>query len=94
MVDLLELAARLGAGLLDDVANAAFLPVREYRHQQVAAVGEVPVKTALGYLEPFRQHFDAQARDAFLGEHLGGAGDPGGPVELGTRLFHDVFHTQ
>ena len=35
----------------------------------------------------------AQARDAFFGEHFGGARDPGGTVELGAGLFRNFFHT-
>ena len=93
VIDLGQLLAGLGACLLDDVADPAFLPMVQDRKQQVAAVLKVPVETALGHLEALGEHLDAQAGNAFLGQHLDGGGHPAFAIELDTGLLGVVFHT-
>ncbi len=93
MINLRQLAAGLGARLLDDVANAAFLPVLQDRHQKVAAILEVPVETALRHFQSFRQNLDAQAGNALFGHDFDGSHDPTLTIELDPGFLGCVFHT-
>jgi hypothetical protein len=94
MMDLGQLLAGFRAGLFDDVADTAVLPVFEDRVEQVAAILEVPVEAAFGHFEMLGQQFDTQSGNAFLGEQFDRGDDPCFAVELVAGLGRGFFHTQ
>jgi hypothetical protein len=90
--ELLVLLAGRRHGLFVDVADATISPGRQNGIEEVLAVLEVPVETALGDAKVLRQNLDPHALHALFCEHRDGCFDPLVAVECcpwpGTSVLH------